>query len=230
MGFVEDGKFESLSETDSLRMMEECFSYDDELRRGGHFQGGEALQSAKNAVTLRMKNGAVDVTDGPYAETKEILGGILLLEARDLNHAIALMSEHPGVKMGPFEIRPADQHINDLLAKRQAAFEREQESNITEPTGGRPDVVSRSEWQSALECLREKEKALTRARDALAAERRRLPMVKIEKDYTFEGPQGKVRLVDLFDGRPQLAVYHFMFAEGVGGWPEAGCPGCSSVV
>lgn len=98
-------------------MMEECFAYDDELRRGGHFLGGEALDSARNAVTLRIKDGAVEVTDGPFVETKETLGGILLLEARDLNHAISLMSEHPGVKMGPFEIRPATDIVNQLYAE-----------------------------------------------------------------------------------------------------------------
>ena len=118
MGFIEEAKYLSLSEAEGQRMMEECFAYDDELRRGGHFLGGEALQSARNAVTLRIKNGAVDVTDGPYAETKEMLGGILLLEARDLNHAISLMSKHPGVKVGPFEIRPADEFMNNLISAR----------------------------------------------------------------------------------------------------------------
>ncbi len=118
MGFIEESKYEKLSEAEGQRAMEECFAYDDELRRGGHFLGGEALQSAKNAVTLRMKHGSINVTDGPYAETKEMLGGILLLEARDLNHAIALMSQHPGVKMGPFEIRPADEETNKLIAAR----------------------------------------------------------------------------------------------------------------
>jgi hypothetical protein len=102
-------------------MMEECFAYDDELRRGGHFLSGEALESAQKAVTLRIKAGEIEVTDGPYVETKEALGGILLLEARDLNHAIALMSKHPGVKMGPFEIRPANEAINRLIAERSAA-------------------------------------------------------------------------------------------------------------
>jgi len=121
MGFMAESKYESLSETECQQMMEECFAYDDELRRGGHFLGGEALQSARNAVTLRIKNGAVDVTDGPYVETKEMLGGILFLEARDLNHAIALMSHHPGVKGGAFEIRPADEEINKLIAGREPA-------------------------------------------------------------------------------------------------------------
>ena len=101
--------------------MEECFAYDDELRRGGHFIGGEALQHAEGAVTLRMKGGQVDVTDGPFAETKEQIGGLLFLEARDLNHAIALMSKHPGVRFGPFEIRPANDEINALIKARDTA-------------------------------------------------------------------------------------------------------------
>ena|SRR5438552_8348973 len=73
-------------------------------------------------------------------------------------------------------------------------------------------VVSQAEWQAARDKLLLKEKAETRALDALAAERRRLPMVKIEKNYVFEGSEGKARLVDLFDGRRQLILYHFMFA------------------
>lgn len=91
-----------------------------------------------------------------------------------------------------------------------------------------PKVVSQAEWEAASLALLEKEKQMTRARDALAAERRRLPMVRIEKNYAFDGPNGKVSLLELFEGRPQLIVYHFMFAPGVGGWPTAGCVGCSS--
>jgi predicted dithiol-disulfide oxidoreductase (DUF899 family) len=90
-----------------------------------------------------------------------------------------------------------------------------------------PPIVSQSEWQKALDAHRVKEKTATRARDALAAERRRLPMVKIEKDYEFTAPTGKVTLVDLFEGRHQLIVHHFMFAPGVTGWPTSACPGCS---
>jgi predicted dithiol-disulfide oxidoreductase (DUF899 family) len=93
-----------------------------------------------------------------------------------------------------------------------------------------PKIVSREEWQRARDQLLVKEKAATRARDALAAERRRLPMVRIEKNYIFEGPDGKVSLPDLFEGRRQLIIYHFMFAPDVDGWPSAGCPGCSMVV
>ena len=93
-----------------------------------------------------------------------------------------------------------------------------------------PQVVPPAEWDAAREQLLAKEKEATRARDALAAERRRLPMVQIDKDYLFEGPAGKATLLDLFDGRRQLIVYHFMFAPGVDGWPSAGCDGCSMVV
>jgi len=121
LGYIDESKFAAIPQAEAQRMMEECFAYDDELRRGGHFLGGEALDSARNAVTLRAKAGAIEVTDGPFAETKETLGGILLLEARDMNHAISLMSKHPGVKMGPFEIRPASEAVNQLFAARSAA-------------------------------------------------------------------------------------------------------------
>jgi hypothetical protein len=107
LGYMEADKFETMSESERNAFVDGCFAYDDMLRKNGHFVGGEALQSVRNAVTLRAKSGKVMVTDGPYAETKEQLGGILILEARDLNHAIQLMSKHPGVRGGPFEIRPA---------------------------------------------------------------------------------------------------------------------------
>jgi predicted dithiol-disulfide oxidoreductase (DUF899 family) len=93
-----------------------------------------------------------------------------------------------------------------------------------------PRIVSESEWRAARDALLTKEKQLTHARDALAAERRRLPMARVEKDYLFDAPEGKVRLLDLFDGRSQLLLYHFMFAPGVHGWPSAGCPGCSMFI
>jgi predicted dithiol-disulfide oxidoreductase (DUF899 family) len=92
-----------------------------------------------------------------------------------------------------------------------------------------PRLVSQKQWQAAHEKLLVKEKAATRARDALAATRRRQPMVEIEKEYVFAGPGGQASLLDLFEGRRQLIVYHFMFAPGVEGWPKAGCPGCSFV-
>jgi len=93
-----------------------------------------------------------------------------------------------------------------------------------------PPIVSADEWQKAHAAFLAKEKAQTRAKDELCAERRRLPMLKVEKTYRFDGSDGAVSLLDLFEGRPQLLLYHFMFAPGVHGWPNAGCPGCSMFV
>jgi predicted dithiol-disulfide oxidoreductase (DUF899 family) len=90
-----------------------------------------------------------------------------------------------------------------------------------------PDVVSAEEWEAAREELLVREKELTRARDALAAERRRMPSLAVEREYAFEGPDGPTNLLDLFEGRRQLIVYRFFFEPGVAGWPERGCPGCS---
>jgi predicted dithiol-disulfide oxidoreductase (DUF899 family) len=90
--------------------------------------------------------------------------------------------------------------------------------------------VSTAEWQAARQRLLIKEKDATSARAALAAERRTLPVAAVEKDYVFEGPDGTASLLDLFDGRRQLIIYHFMFAPGVEGWPTAGCGGCSMFV
>ena len=90
-------------------------------------------------------------------------------------------------------------------------------------------VVSKQEWEAAREKMLVKEKAMTRARDALAAERRRMPWMAVEKAYAFEGPKGKASLVDLFDGRRQLIVYRAFFEPGVHGWPEHACIGCSMV-
>jgi predicted dithiol-disulfide oxidoreductase (DUF899 family) len=93
-----------------------------------------------------------------------------------------------------------------------------------------PEVVSEQEWQKAFDAMLVKEKELTRARDEVAAARRRMPMVRVEKDYRFVGPDGEVGLVDLFAGRRQLVVYRFFFEPGVARWPEAGCGGCSMFV
>ncbi|MBV8896797.1 MAG: DUF899 domain-containing protein [Acidobacteriaceae bacterium] len=90
-----------------------------------------------------------------------------------------------------------------------------------------PPVVSPTEWEAARQQLLVKEKELTRARDALAAERRRMPWMAVEKNYLFEGPNGTVSLLDLFEGRRQLIVYRAFFEPGVFGWPEHACVGCS---
>src|SRR5580693_4216832 len=91
----------------------------------------------------------------------------------------------------------------------------------------RPKIVSQDEWMAAREELLVKEKRLTRERDALAAERRRMPWLAVEKEYTFDGPRGKASLLDLFEGRRQLIVYRAFFEPGVFGWPEHACRGCS---
>jgi predicted dithiol-disulfide oxidoreductase (DUF899 family) len=90
-----------------------------------------------------------------------------------------------------------------------------------------PSVVSPEEWEAARQELLVKEKELTRARDALAAERRRMPRMPVEKEYEFEGPDGPVSLLGLFDGRRQLIVYRFFYEPGVADFPDGGCRGCS---
>src|SRR5437764_3271761 len=90
-----------------------------------------------------------------------------------------------------------------------------------------PKIVSAKEWEAARQQLLVKEKELTRARDALAAERRRMPWLEVDKKYEFEGPRGKASLLDLFEGRRQLVVYRAFFEPGVHGWPDHACVGCS---
>src|SRR5271157_3500291 len=119
LGYLEPGKFEKMSESERNTVLDECFSYNDELRKNGHLLAEEPLQPPNTAVTVGWKNGKVAVTDGPYAETKEQLGGIQVLEARDLNHAIQLISQHPAVKYGtPFEIRPVGD-MNGIITESE---------------------------------------------------------------------------------------------------------------
>jgi predicted dithiol-disulfide oxidoreductase (DUF899 family) len=92
-----------------------------------------------------------------------------------------------------------------------------------------PPIVSPEEWDTAREQLLVKEKELTRARDGLAAQRRRMPWLAVDKGYEFDGPEGRASLLDLFDGRRQLIVYRAFFEPGVSGWPEHACIGCSMV-
>jgi hypothetical protein len=119
LGFADPNMFKSVTESEMNAMMDQCFAYDDVLRRNGNFQGGEALQPPETAATLRWTNGKVAVTDGPFTETKEQLGGIMILEARDLNHAIELISNHPGVTFGPWEIRPAAD-LSEMMRESEA--------------------------------------------------------------------------------------------------------------
>ena len=115
LGYYDKGKFDAMSETERNAMFDTCFDYDDHLRVNGHWGGGEALQGSETALTLSWKNGKVAMTDGPYAETKEQLGGILIVEARDMNHAVQLMTQHPALAYGNiFEIRPAGD-MNEIM-------------------------------------------------------------------------------------------------------------------
>jgi hypothetical protein len=107
-GYYDKDKFDRMTESERNAMFDTCWEYDDHLRANGHWAGGEGLQPAETALTLSWKNGKVITTDGPYAETKEQLGGLLILEARDMNQAVQLMGQHPALTYGNiFEIRPA---------------------------------------------------------------------------------------------------------------------------
>ena len=119
LGYIDSNAFASIPEAEQQAMMDSCLAYDDQLRANGHFKGGEALQPPNTAMTLRYANGRVVVTDGPFAETKEQLGGIMILEARDLNHAVELISKHPGAKFGPWEIRPAAD-LSEMVRQSEA--------------------------------------------------------------------------------------------------------------
>ena|SRR6202008_212157 len=109
LGYLDEAQWGTLGAMKQQEMIDACTAYDVELRRNGHFAGGYALQGGADATTVRWQNGRTRLTDGPFAETKELLGGILVLEAKDKAEAIALMEKHPGVRMGGFEVRPADE-------------------------------------------------------------------------------------------------------------------------
>jgi hypothetical protein len=109
LSYFDERKLDLMSESERETFIKECFAYDNILRKNGNFVRLEALQSAQNAKTLRYRNDKVSITDGPYAETKEQIGGILLLDANDLNRATELMSKHPGIRVATFEIRPLDE-------------------------------------------------------------------------------------------------------------------------
>ena len=109
LSYLDETKIERLSESERETFIKECSAYDDILRKSGRFIRLEALESARYAKTLRYRNDKVSITDGPYAETKEQIGGILLLDANDLNHATELMSKHPGIRVATFEVRALDE-------------------------------------------------------------------------------------------------------------------------
>lgn len=119
-GYYDESKFDSMTEGERNAMFDRCFEYDDHLRANGNWAGGEALQGPETALTVSRKNGKVATTDGPYVETKEQLGGILVLEARDMNHAVELMAQHPALAFGTtWEIRPAGDMSEAMEASAQ---------------------------------------------------------------------------------------------------------------
>jgi hypothetical protein len=123
LGYYEPARHAAMTEDQRNAMFDECFDYDDHLRANGHWVSGEALEPSATALTVYWKNGKVATTDGPYVETKEQLGGILVIEARDINHAVQLMSRHPSTKFGAiFDIRP----IGDMSEIMQASQQRRQ--------------------------------------------------------------------------------------------------------
>ena len=104
--YNEDNAFESMSEAEQKALTRESLAYDEDLRRQGHFLGANALQPVNSATTVRVRNGKVSTTDGPFAETKEHLGGYILIEARDLNEALQVASKIPMARIGSIEVRP----------------------------------------------------------------------------------------------------------------------------
>jgi hypothetical protein len=124
LGYGLEKNWDAMSKSEQDAMFEDCFSYDSKLLKEGHLiDDGAALQPSRTAKTLRWQNGAVVVTDGPYAETKEQLGGIGVLEASDIVHAVELMSRHPGLHYGAtFEIRPIDEESHKRQATSIAAL------------------------------------------------------------------------------------------------------------
>ena len=124
LGYIEPGKFEGMTEDERNAVFDKCFEYNDHLRASGHLVAEVALQPPETALTVYWKNGEVMTTDGPYAETKEQVGGIQILEARDLNHAVQLVSQLPGFKygLGPIEIRPVadiDEMMRESAQRRR---------------------------------------------------------------------------------------------------------------
>ncbi|MDE3201146.1 MAG: YciI family protein [Acidobacteriota bacterium] len=125
LGYYNKDALESRTEQEQNEMFDACFAYDDHLRANGHWAGGEGLHPAEDAMTVLWKDGKVTTTDGPFTETKEQLGGILILEARDMNHAVQLMSQHPSIKYGSiFDIRP----VADMSDIMKASAERRRQS------------------------------------------------------------------------------------------------------
>jgi hypothetical protein len=106
MVFLDEKKLNAMSESESQALVDESLAYDDTLRKRGHLIAAQALESVHTATTVRLRSGKVSLTDGPFAETKEQIGGFVLIEAKDLNDAIQLASKIPVIRLGGVEVRP----------------------------------------------------------------------------------------------------------------------------
>ncbi|HUB51631.1 MAG TPA: YciI family protein [Terracidiphilus sp.] len=125
LGYYDKAKFDGASEAERNAMFDACFEYDEHLRASGVWGSGEAIQGPETALTVSWKNGKVAITDGPYAETKEQLGGVIMLEARDMNHAVEIIAQHPAQIFGNiFEIRP----VGDMSEIAKASEQRRQKA------------------------------------------------------------------------------------------------------
>jgi len=122
LGFHDENVWQAMPDSERDALMEETFAYADHLRNNGHVIEERALQQAATATTLRFSGGTVLITDGPFAETKEQLGGLMVLEANDLNHAVQLMSKMPCMRLGgSIEIRPLNEELAEQMTARSAA-------------------------------------------------------------------------------------------------------------
>ena len=121
-GHLDEQKIDAMPENERERFFKACSEYDNVLRTKGHFVRLEGLEGAQHAKTVRYQDGKVMITDGPYAETKEQIGGLLLLEAHDLSQATQLMSKHPGIRVGVFEIRAIDEPGCAQAAKSESSM------------------------------------------------------------------------------------------------------------
>ncbi len=106
MVVIDEKKLEALSEIEAQTLNDESLEYDEALRKRGHFLAAQALEPVSSATTIRIRNGKVAPTDGPFAETHEQIGGFILIEAKDLNEAIQLASHAPVIRLGAVEVRP----------------------------------------------------------------------------------------------------------------------------
>lgn len=113
MAYEEESKLDTLSQSEWTALRTETLNYVNELKNGGYLIAAEPLQSVRTAATVRVRNGKLSITDGPFAETKETLGGFFLIEARDMNEAIQVASKWPSARFGSIEVRPIDDGLRE---------------------------------------------------------------------------------------------------------------------